>query len=159
MSEEERRRRLRRTDRSFVSDPPPLGPRRPVPRSARGLLAGPRRPTPRPRARRGAPVLHHHNHWVRRHHNHHHRRVCHRHHHPGAISPRGTSRSSTSSSRSSGHPTSRSLKGLGPQESEAPFLLISLFTMSTGLNPPFVYQGLFPLCTQGRASLASGCCR
>jgi hypothetical protein len=108
VSEEERRRRLRRADRSLVSDPPPLGPRRPAPRSARGLLVGPRRPAPRPRARRDASVLHHHNHRVCRHHNHHHCRTRRRQQHLGMISPKGTTSSSNnSSSRSSGRPASR----------------------------------------------------
>jgi hypothetical protein len=69
-SEAERRRRLCRADRSFISDPP---------RSVRGLLVGPRRPAPRPKVRRGASVLHHHHHRVHRHHNRHHRRVRRRH--------------------------------------------------------------------------------
>jgi hypothetical protein len=97
--EEERRRRLRRTDGSFVADPP---------RSFRGLLVGPRRPAPRLRARRGTSVLRHHRHRARRPHNHHHRRVRRRHHHLGVTSPKGTSSSSNdSSSNSSGRPTSR----------------------------------------------------
>jgi hypothetical protein len=76
MLEEERRRRLRRADGSFVSDtPPPLGPRGLAPKSITGPLAGPRSLAPRPRAHRGAPVLRHHSHRVRRHHNHHHRRA------------------------------------------------------------------------------------
>jgi hypothetical protein len=99
------------TNRSFRT-PPPLGPRRPAPRSVRGLLVGPRRTTPRPRARRGASVLRHHNRWVCRHHNHHHRRARRRLQHLGMISPRGTTSSNNSSrnissSRSSGRPASR----------------------------------------------------
>jgi hypothetical protein len=118
MSEEESRRRLRRADGSFVSDPP-LGPRRPAPKSIRGLLAGPRRPAPRPRARRGAPVLRHHSHRVCRHHNHHHRRARRRQQHLGMISPRGTN---SSSSRSSGRPASR-VAGRSRAPSEwSPFL-------------------------------------
>jgi hypothetical protein len=66
---------------------PPVGPRRPAPRSIRGPLVGPRRPAPRPRACRGASALRHHNHWVRRHHNHHHRQVRRRSHHPGRSPP------------------------------------------------------------------------
>jgi hypothetical protein len=92
VSEEERRRRLRRADMSFVLDPL---------RSVRGLLVVLRRPVPRPRARRGASVLRHHQHRVRRHHNHHHRRVRRRHHHLGVTSPRGTSSSSNDSSSNS----------------------------------------------------------
>jgi hypothetical protein len=104
-SEEERRRRLRRADGSFVADPP-VGPRRPTPKSVRGPLVGPRRPAPRPRARGGTSVLCHRHHRVRRHHNHHHRRVHRRHHHLGVISLRGTSsnNNNSSSSKSSGHP-------------------------------------------------------
>jgi hypothetical protein len=88
---------------------PPVGPRRPAPRSVRGLPVGPRRPAPMPRARRGASVLRHHHHRVRRHHNQHHRRVRCRRHHLGVISPRGTSNSNnnSSSSKSSGRPTFR----------------------------------------------------
>jgi hypothetical protein len=58
-------------DRLSRTPPPPLGSRRPVPKSVRGPLAGSRSPAPRPRARRGALVLRHHSHRVRRHHNHH----------------------------------------------------------------------------------------
>jgi hypothetical protein len=51
----------------------------------------------------------------------------------------------------------RSLEGPGPQVSGAPFLLISLFNMPTGLNPSFACQGFLPLCSQGRASTAPRC--
>jgi hypothetical protein len=105
-------------DRSFRTPPPSLGPRRPAPRSVKGLLAGPRRPAPKPRAHRGTPVLRHHNHRVRRHHNHRHRRARRRQQHLGMISPRGTT---SSSSRSSGRPLPESLEGPGPQVSGAPF--------------------------------------
>jgi hypothetical protein len=125
MSEEERRRRLRHADGSFVSDPP-LGPRRPAPKSVRGLLAGPRRPAPRLRARRGAPVLRHHSHRVHRHHNHHHRRARRRQQHLGMISPRGTrssgNNSSSNSSNNNGRPASR-VAGRSRAPSEwSPFL-------------------------------------
>jgi hypothetical protein len=63
------------------------------PRSARRQLAGPRRSAPRPRARRGASVLHQHHHQTRR-----------RRHHLARRRPRG---SSTNSSRGSGRPASR----------------------------------------------------
>jgi hypothetical protein len=52
-----------------------------------------------------------------------------------------------------------SLEGPGPQVSGAPFFLISLITMPTGFNPSFACQGFLPLCSQGRASSASGCYR
>jgi hypothetical protein len=52
-----------------------------------------------------------------------------------------------------------SLEGPGPQVSGAPFFLISLFNMPTGLNPSFACQGFLPLSSQGRASTAPGCCR
>jgi hypothetical protein len=108
----------RRLVRFGPPPPPPLGPRRPTPRSVRGLLVGPRRPAPRPRAHRGASVLHHHNHRVCRHHNHHHRRAHRRQQHLGMISPRGTS----SSSKSSGRPASR-VAGRSRAPSEwSPFL-------------------------------------
>jgi hypothetical protein len=131
VSEAERRRRLRRADRSFVSDPPPspLGPRRPAPRSVRGLLVGPRRLAPRPRVRRGMSVFRHHNHQVRRHYNHHHRQVRRRHRHPEAISPRGTSSSNnnSSSSKSSGRPASRVARmSRAPSECNPFFPLICL---------------------------------
>jgi hypothetical protein len=43
--------------------------------------------------------------------------------------------------------------------SVAPYIFsISLSIMSTGLNPSFAYQGFLPLCSQGRASPAPGCC-
>jgi hypothetical protein len=58
------------------------------PRSARGQLAGPRRPAPRPRARRGASVIHQHHHQTR------HRR---RHHHLARHCPRGSSTNNNSS--------------------------------------------------------------
>jgi hypothetical protein len=41
-------------------------------------------------------------------------------------------------------PLPGSLEGPGPQVSGAPFLLISLFNMSTGLNPSFACQGFLP---------------
>jgi hypothetical protein len=44
-------------------------------------------------------------------------------------------------------PLPRLLEGPGPQVSEAPFLLISLFIMSVGLNPSTVCQGFLPLCS------------
>jgi hypothetical protein len=142
-------------DRLFRTPPPPLGPRRPAPKSVRGPLAGPRSPAPRPRARRGAPVLRYHSHRVRLHHNHHHRRVRRRQQHLGMVSPRGTS----SSSRNSGRPASR-VAGRSRAPSEwSPFLLISLFIMPTCLNPSFACQGFLPLCSQGRASTAPGCYR
>jgi hypothetical protein len=40
-----------------------------------------------------------------------------------------------------------------------PLFSINLFIMSTGLNPSFACQGFLPLCSQGRASPAPGCCR
>jgi hypothetical protein len=43
--------------------------------------------------------------------------------------------------------------------SGAPFFLISLFNMPTGLNPSFACQGFLSLCSQGRASTAPGCYR
>jgi hypothetical protein len=56
-------------------------------------------------------------------------------------------------------PLLRSLEGPGPQVSVAPFIFfISLSIMPTGLNPSFSCQGFLPLCSQGRASPASGCC-
>jgi hypothetical protein len=107
VSEEERHRLQRRTDGSLVSDPP-LRPGRPAPRSIRGPTVGPRRPAPRPRARRGASVLRHHNHRVYRHRNRHHRRAHHHQQYLGVISPRGTNiNSSSNSSRSSGRPASK----------------------------------------------------
>jgi hypothetical protein len=159
VSEEDRRRWLHRADGSFVSDPP-LGPRRSAPRSVRGLMVGPRRLAPRPRARRCSSVLRHHNHRVRHHHNHHHRRVrCH-HHHPGAISPRGTSNSNnnSSNSKSSGRHASRVVgRSRAPSECN-PFFSSNLFIMSMSLHPSFACQGFLPLCSQGRASPAPGCC-
>jgi hypothetical protein len=57
-------------------------------------------------------------------------------------------------------PLPGSLEGPGPQVSVAPFIfLISLSIMPTGLNPSFACQGFLPLCSQGRASSALGCCR
>jgi hypothetical protein len=92
-SEGERRHRLRRAGGSFIMDPPLDSD---PPRSVRGLLAGPRRLAPRPRARRGASVLHHHHHQTR----HHHHRAHRRH-------PRGSSSINSSSSRGSERPASR----------------------------------------------------
>jgi hypothetical protein len=109
------------TDRSFQTPPPPLGSRRSAPRSVRGLPVGPRRPAPRPRARRGASVLRHHNRWGRRHHNHHHRRARRCQQHLGMISPRGTS-SSNNSSRSSGRPSSRVTRRSRAPSEWSPFL-------------------------------------
>jgi hypothetical protein len=152
-SEEERRRRLRRADGSFISDPP---------RSVSGLLVGPRKPAPRPRARRGASVRRQHHHRVRRHHNHRRHWSCRRHHHLGMISPRGTSSSnnnSSSNSKSIGRPTSRVAGRFRAPSEWSPFLLISIFIMPTGFNPSFVCQGFLPLCSQGRASSAPDCCR
>jgi hypothetical protein len=129
------------------------------PRSVRGLLVGPRRPVPRPRARRGASVLRHHQHRVRRHHNHHHRRVHRRHHHLGVTSPRGTSSnnnnssSNSSNSNSSDRPASR-VAGKSRAPSECTPFSISLFIMSTGLNLSFACQGFLPLFSQGHASSA-----
>jgi hypothetical protein len=102
--------------------PPPLGLRRPAPRSARGLLAGPRRPAPRLRVRRGALVLRHHNHRVRRHHNHHHRRVHRRHHHPGAISLGAPAATTTTAATAEAAVTQLpgSVEGPGPQVSATP---------------------------------------
>jgi hypothetical protein len=65
------------------------------PRSARGQLAGPRRLAPRPKACRGASVLHQHHHQTRRHHHHHH------------LARRRPGGSSTNNSRGSGRPASR----------------------------------------------------
>jgi hypothetical protein len=146
--------------------PPPVGAEEAGSRSVRGLLEGPRRLAPRPRARRGALVLRHHSHRVCRHHNHHHHRARRRQQHLGMIFPRGTNNtssnnnsSSNSSSRSSGHPASR-VAGRSRVPSECnPFFPINLLIMSTGLNPSFACQGLLPLCSQGRASPAPGCCR
>jgi hypothetical protein len=119
-------------DRLFRTPPPPLGPRRPAPRSVSELLVGPRKPASRPRARRGASARRHHHHRVRRHHNHHRHQSRHRQQHLGVISPRGTSSSNNSSSnsnssRSSGRPTSRvAERSRAPSECN-PFLpLISL---------------------------------
>jgi hypothetical protein len=112
--------------------PPPMGTRRPAPRSVRGLLVGPRRLAPRPRARRGASVLHHH---------HHHRRVRHRHHHLGAISPRGTSNSSNDSSNNnnSGRPASRVAgKYRAPSECNPFFPLVYLSCRRVLTHPLFV---------------------
>jgi hypothetical protein len=129
-----------------------LGLRRPAPRSIRGLLAGPRRPAPRPRARRGAPVLRHHSHRVRRHHNHKSP--------PGAPAAVATTAAATvAAAEAAVAPLPESLEGPGPQVSGAPFFLISLFNMPTGLNPSFACQGFLPLCSQGRASTAPGCYR
>jgi hypothetical protein len=144
-------------DRSFWI--PSLGPRRTTPRSVRGLPVGPRRPAPRPRARRGALVLRHHNHRVHRHHNHHRHRVRRRHHHPGVISPKGPSSNSNnsnnnSSSRSSGRLASGVAGRSRDQVSATPLLI-----MSIGINPSFACQGFLLLYSQGRASLASGYCR
>jgi hypothetical protein len=44
-------------------------------------------------------------------------------------------------------PLPRPLEGPGPQVSEAPFPLISLFIMSASLNPSIVCQGFLPLCS------------
>jgi hypothetical protein len=155
-SEEERRRWLRRVDGPFVLEaapPPPLGPRRPAPRSVRGLLARPRRPTPRPRARRGASVLHHHSHRVRHHHSHHHHRACRRQQHLGTISPRGTT-SSSNSIRGSGRPASRVVgRSRAPSECN-PFLPLICLSCRQVFNPSFACQGFLPLCSQGRASPA-----
>jgi hypothetical protein len=110
------------TDRLFRT-PPPLGLRRPAPRSIRGLLAGPRRPALRPRVRRGALVLRHHSHRVRRHHNHHHRRARRLQQHLGMISPRGTTtNSNNSSNRSSGRPASRATGRSRVPSEWSPFL-------------------------------------
>jgi hypothetical protein len=67
-------------------------------RSARGQLAGSGRPTPRPRARRGASVLHQHHHQSHRHRRHHHL-ACHR--------RKGTSINNSNSSRGSGRLASK----------------------------------------------------
>jgi hypothetical protein len=135
-----------------------LGP----PRSVRGLLVGPRRLAHKSRARRGASVLRHHHHRVRRHHNHHHRQVGRRHHHPGR-SPPGAPAAATTTAAAAKEVVALlpgSLKGPEPQVSVAPFIFfISLSIMSMGLNPSFAHQGFLPLCSQGRASSAPGCCR
>jgi hypothetical protein len=65
------------------------------PRSARGQLAGSRRPAPRPRARRGASVLHQYHH-----------QSC-RHHHLAHHRRRGSSIISRNNSRGSGRLASR----------------------------------------------------
>jgi hypothetical protein len=118
-SEEERRCRLRRADRSLVSEPP---------RSARGLQVGPRRPAPRPMARRGTSVLR-----SRRHH-----------HHLGVITP-GTPAAATAAAAGAAITSlPESLEGLVPQVSLVPFSL-SLIIMPTSLNPSSVCQGFFPL--------------
>jgi hypothetical protein len=104
MLEEERRRRLRRADGSFVLNPP-LGSRRSAPKSIRGPLVGAEESGSQAQ---GAPVLCHHSHWVHRHHNHHHCRARRRQQHQGVVSPRGASSSNNnSSSRNSGRPASR----------------------------------------------------
>jgi hypothetical protein len=71
---------------------------RPSLRSARGQLAGLGRPAPRPRARRGALVLHQHHHQSRRHRRHHHM-ACHHH--------RGSSINNSNSIRGSGRLASK----------------------------------------------------
>jgi hypothetical protein len=131
---------------------------------------GPRRPAPRLRARRGASVLRHHHHRVRCHHNHHHHRSRRCHHHLGVISPRApaaaattavattTAAATAAASKAAVAPLPGSLEGPGPQVSVAPFS-ISLSIMLTGLNPSFACQGFLPLCSQGHASSAPGCCR
>jgi hypothetical protein len=127
---------------------------RSLPRSARGPQAGPRRRAPRPTARRGASVLRsrrHHHHRSRRHDHRLSRRRC---RHLGVISPRGT-RAATATTAAAGVRAAisllGSLEGLGPQVSVAPFSL-SLIVMPTSLNPLYVFQGFFPLCSQGHTS-------
>jgi hypothetical protein len=117
--EGERRHRLRRADRFFVSDPPLDSD---SPRSVRGRLVGPWRPAPRPRARRGASVLLHHHHQTHRHHHRHHQQVrrCH---------PRGSNSinsSNSSSSRGSERPASRVAGRSRAPSKCAPFLFFSL---------------------------------
>lgn len=118
-SEEERRCRLRRADRSLVSEPP---------RSARGLQVGPRRPAPRPMARRGASVLR-----SRRHD-----------HHLGVITPGTPATAAAATAGAAITSLPESLEGLVPQVSLVPFSL-SLIIMPTSLNPSSVCQGFFPL--------------
>jgi hypothetical protein len=127
------------TDRLFRTPPPPLGSRRLVPKSVRGPLAGLRSPAPRPRARRGAPVLHHHS--------------------IGSTTTTTTTTVGLAAANSTwglsplGVPAAEiavapllgSLEGPGPHVSGAPFFLISLFSMPTGLNPSFACQGFLPL--------------
>ena len=116
-SEGERQHRLRRADGSFVMDPHhDLDP----PRSIRGQLAGPRRPAPRPRACRGASVLHNHHHQTRRHRHRHHHRARRRH-------PRGRSSiNSSSSSRGSERPASRVAGRSRAPSKWSPFSISSL---------------------------------
>jgi hypothetical protein len=134
MLEEERRRRLRHADRSFVSDPPPpLGPRRPAPKSIRGTLAGLRSPAPRPRAHQSPAtttigstattttttvgLAAANSTW--------------------GWSPPGVPAATTTTAATAVAPLLGSLEGPGPQVSGAPFFLIGLFNMPTGLNPSF----------------------
>jgi hypothetical protein len=108
-------------------------------RSARKQLAGSGRPAPRPRARRGASVLHHLHHqftvtaaaiiW------------------PATVT--GAATSTTIAARAADVLLPRSLEGPRPQVSVS--LLISpigLVTMLTGINPSFACQGLFSLYLQ-----------
>jgi hypothetical protein len=133
-SEGERRHRLRRTDGSFVSDPPLDSD---PPRSVRGWLARPWRPAPRPRARRGASVL-----------------LLH-HHQTTATATIIRFAAATPRAAVAGTvnvPLSGSLEGPGPQVSVPLFYFFTgLVIISTGINPSSAYQGLLPLCSQSRS--------
>jgi hypothetical protein len=127
-SEEERRRRLRRTDGSLVLKPP---------RRTRRLQVGPRRPAPKPTTLRGASVLR-----SRRHH-----------HHLGVITLGTPATAIAAAAGAAIASLPGSLEGPVPQVSVVPFSL-SLIIMPTSLNPSSVFQGFFPLCSQGHASSA-----
>jgi hypothetical protein len=73
--EGERRHRLCRSDGSFIGDPPLDSG---LPQKRQKIAGGVGRPAPRPRARRGASVLHQLHHQSCRHRRHHHL-ACHRH--------------------------------------------------------------------------------
>jgi hypothetical protein len=125
---------LRRADGSFVSDPP-AGPRRPAPRSDRGLPVGPRRLAPRPRARRGVPVLRYHRHRVRRRHNRHRHRA--RRHHPGGSNSSNNNNSRCPASRVAG-------RFRAPSKCSPVLVFATVVIMPTGLNPSLLARASSP---------------
>jgi hypothetical protein len=153
MLEAERRRRLRRADGSFVSDPPHWGRGGRLPKASKDCWRGRgvRLPGPgRAEARQSSATI--------------------------AIGSAATTTTTTVglaaanstwgwsppgvpaavaitavAAETAVAPLPGSLEGPGPQVSGAPFFLISLFNMPIGLNPSFACQGFLPLCSQGRA--------
>jgi hypothetical protein len=76
------------------------------------------------------------------------------------IRPAATATLRAAAAEAANVPLPGSLEGPGPQVSVALFYFFTgLVIMPTGINPSFAHQGLFSLCVQSRASLASSCYR